>query len=137
MKTEESRTGKKHEFSLANERHCGTETYHEPLRKPSLNDKYRKLQRAGLKKLIEMEKERADQQSMLRWTMASSSDNRQTPAAAAEGMRAGREKSTFNRKLQKDQNAEHEERERKMMKIGSSLATILIANNRGLREEPR
>ena len=69
MKTEESRTGKKHEFSSANERHCGTETYHEPLRKPSLNDKYRKLQRAGLKKLIEMEKERADQQSMLRWTM--------------------------------------------------------------------
>jgi hypothetical protein len=49
-----------------------------------------------------MEKERADQQSVLRWTMASASDNRQTRAAAAEGMRAGREKSTFNRKLQKE-----------------------------------
>ena len=44
-----------------------------------------------------------------------------------------RARSTGNCK--RDQNAEHEERERKMMKIGSSPATI--ANNRGLREEPR
>ena len=34
------------------------------------NNEYNKLQREGLEKLIEVEKDRFDQQSMLRWTMA-------------------------------------------------------------------
>jgi hypothetical protein len=42
-------------------------------------------QRAGLEKLIEMEKERADPQSMLRWTMVSASDNRQTSSCCDRG----------------------------------------------------
>jgi hypothetical protein len=36
------------------------------------NAAYRKIQREGLEEMIEMEKEKSDQQSMLRWTMARS-----------------------------------------------------------------
>jgi len=45
--------------------------------------------------------------------MASANDNRQqTRAAAAEGMRAGRERTMFNRKLQKETRTQNmEERE--------------------------
>jgi hypothetical protein len=34
--------------------------------------------------MIEMEKERSDQQSMLRWTMGGTNDNRKSRAEAAE-----------------------------------------------------
>jgi hypothetical protein len=76
---------------------------------------------------IAPEKERADQQSILRWTMASASDTRQTRPAAA--MQAGRDRRLSNRKLQKEARTQKmEEREEKIMKNDSSFAAL--ANNR-------
>jgi hypothetical protein len=49
-----------------------------PPEKTLSNDEYRKLQREGLEKMIEMAKEKSDQQSMLRWTMAGNNDTRKS-----------------------------------------------------------
>jgi hypothetical protein len=48
--------------------------------------------------MIEAEKEKSDQQSMLRWTMAGANDNRKSRAEALERMQHGkrRERSTEN-----------------------------------------
>ena len=43
------------------------------------NNEYNKLQREGLEKLIEMEKGRFDQQSMLRWTMGGAKMTTENP----------------------------------------------------------
>ena len=48
------------------------------------NKEHNKLQREGLEKLIEVEKDRFDQQSMLRWTMGGTNDNRKSRAEAEE-----------------------------------------------------
>ena len=48
------------------------------------NNVYNKLQREGLEKLIDVEKDRFDQQSMLRWTMGGANDNRKSRAEAEE-----------------------------------------------------
>jgi hypothetical protein len=69
------------------------------------NDEYRKLQREGLEKMIEMEKEKSDQQSVLRWTMAGATDNRKSRAEASEKMNEAEAKRMLTRKLQKQKQA--------------------------------
>jgi hypothetical protein len=66
------------------------------------NNEYNNLQREGLKKLIEVEKNRSDQQSMLRWTMGGANDNRKSRAEAEEQMTEVEEKRVTLRKRQKE-----------------------------------
>ena len=69
------------------------------------------------------------QQSMLRWTTMSDSDNRQTRAAATERMRARGEKGVLTRKLQKETRLQTKvEHERTTTKVDSLFAKA--ANNR-------
>jgi hypothetical protein len=66
----------------------------------------------GLGKLIEVEKERADRQSLLRWTMVGASDTRETRATAAEKMRTTREKRVSPETAKRSQKKEHGEKRR-------------------------
>jgi hypothetical protein len=66
------------------------------------NNEYNKLQREGLEQLIEMEKNRFDQQSMLRWTMGGANDNRKSRAEAEEQLTEAEEKRVTLRKRQKE-----------------------------------
>ena len=50
--------------------------------------------------MIEMEKEKSDQQSVLRWTMAGATDNRKSRAEASEKMNEAEAKRVLFRKLQ-------------------------------------
>ena len=66
------------------------------------NNEYNNMQIEGLEKLIEVEKKRFDQQSMLRWTMGGANDNRKSRAEAAEQMTEAEEKRVTLRKRQKE-----------------------------------
>ena len=66
------------------------------------NKEHNKLQREGLEKLIEVEKDRFDQQSMLRWTMGGTNDNRKSRAEAEERLTEAEEKRVTLRKRQKE-----------------------------------
>ena len=63
-----------------------------PPEKTLSNNEYNNLQREGLKKLIEVEKKRFDQQSMLRWTMGGTNDSRNSRAEAEEQMTEAEER---------------------------------------------
>ena len=52
--------------------------------------------------MIEVEKEKSDQQSVLRWTMVGVSDNRKSRTEVAERMQTREEKRALNRKLQRE-----------------------------------
>ena len=70
-----------------------------------------------------MEKEKSDQQSMLRWTMAGTNDNRKSRAEASERIQIREEKRVLNRKLQKEsRQKKNVEREGTTMKIDSMFA---------------
>ena len=73
-----------------------------PPEKTLPNNEYNKLQRAGLEKLIEMEKNRFDQQSMLRWTMGGMNDNRNSRAQAEQQLTEAEEKRVTLRKNQRE-----------------------------------
>ena len=66
------------------------------------NNEYNNMQREGLEHLIEVEKNRFDQQSMLRWTMGGANDNRKSRAEAEEQMTEAAEKRAILRKRQKE-----------------------------------
>ena len=66
------------------------------------NNEYNKLQREGPGKLIEMEKNRFDQQSMLRRAMGGANDNRKSRAEAEEQLTEAEEKRVTLRKRQKE-----------------------------------
>ena len=66
------------------------------------NNEYNNLQREGLEQLIEVEKNRFDQQSMLRWTMGGTNDSRNSRAEAEEQMTEAEEKRVTLRKRQKE-----------------------------------
>jgi hypothetical protein len=66
------------------------------------NNEYNKLQREGLENLIEMEKNRSDQQSMLRWTMGGANDNRDSRAKAEEQLTEAEERRVTLRKRQRE-----------------------------------
>ena len=72
-----------------------------PPEKTLSNNEYNNLQREGLEKLIEVEKKRFDQQSMLRWTMGGANDNRKSRAEAEEQMTEAEGKRVTLRKRQK------------------------------------
>ena len=72
-----------------------------PPEKTLPNDEYRKLQREGLEKMIEAEKEKSDHQSVLRWTMAGETESRKSRAEASERMDDAEAKRRNTRKLQK------------------------------------
>ena len=73
--------------------------------------------------MIEAEKEKSDQQSLLRWTMTGANDNRKSRAEASERMQTREEKRAHNRKLQRvSRLKENAEREGTMMKIDSVFA---------------
>lgn len=68
--------------------------------------------------MIEVEKEKSDQQSVLRWTMVGVSDNRKSRTEVAERMQTREEKRALNRKLQRESRLKGKaEREGTMMKI--------------------
>ena len=74
----------------------------EPPENTLSNNEYNNLQREGLEQLIEVEKNRCDQQPMLRWTMGGTSDSRNSRAEAKEQMTEAEEKRATLRKRQKE-----------------------------------
>ena len=95
------------------------------------NEEYRKLRREGLEKMIEAEKEKSDQQSVLRWTMAGETESRKSRAEASGRMGDADAKRKNTRKLQKEKQAkEYGEHKKRTMRVGSMFAKITATQNR-------
>ena len=96
-----------------------------PPEKTLPNNEYNKLQREGMEKLIEMEKNRSDQQSMLRWTMGGPNDNRNSRAKADEQLTEAEEKRVILRKRQRElQERKYHGQKATTTKIDSIFARI-------------
>jgi hypothetical protein len=114
-----SRTGKKNETRLQLQEQVKDTAERKRAMKPpertlsNEHEQYMKLKRAGLEKLIEVEKERADRQSMLRglWRVQVTPEKN----TSCCGRKNGR---SFNRKLQKEARMQKTtESEEKMMEL--------------------
>ena len=88
------------------------------------NDEYRKLRREGLERLIEVETNKSDLQSMLRWTMSGETESKQS----REDADAKRKNA---RKLHKEKQAkEYGEHKKRTMRVDAMMAKITEKKNR-------
>ena len=76
------------------------------VRDPTHHDKYKRMRRNELEKVIEDEKGRLDRQSLLRWTMARTSDTRETRGVAVAKMRKSKRRPEYR----KEENRENKKR---------------------------
>jgi hypothetical protein len=80
----------------------------------------------GLGKLIEVEKERADRQSLLRWTMVGASDTREHTSHCGRKNENDERKESFtgNCKKKPEKRTRRKTKRKAMAKIDSSFATL-------------
>jgi hypothetical protein len=89
------------------------------------NDEYRKLRREGLERLIEMETNKSDLQSMLRWTMSGETESKQSRAKALEKMEDADAKRKNARKLHKEkQEKEYGKHKKRTMRVDTMMAKL-------------
>ena len=81
-----------------------------PVEKTFTNDQYKRMKRAGLERVIEDEKESADRQYLLRWTVAGTSDTGVLNTSCC-GRKS--EKIQIERKLVQTETAEGQEKRKR------------------------